>query len=220
MGIRCRFENDLSFDTRRFLKICHATFAVVFLVVIGGNAEVLAVSRAASLSPLEKGLMLSPKVALYGARGPSFSEIKNARFTMLGTEVWSDCDWPILTKWIQSVHAQGLRAFTVVGIEKVALTTMIDLVKKSASAGTDVMVLDEVLARYQFNEGQLRSILDAGLQANPKLEFILDEYLENTITNAYLWTAKYPSARIATDDYYNKGTIDLGIQLAAAYKKS
>jgi hypothetical protein len=204
-------------------KIGHLALAVMLAVLIMGNPQVFAgnslvVSR--RTAALGKGLMLDPAVALYGASGPSFSDLKTDRFAVLGTEVWSDCDWPILTKWIKSVHAQGLQAFTLIGIEHVSLTTMIDLVKKSASAGADIMVLDEVLARYEFNQTQLQSILNAGLQANPKLQFILDEYLQTTVTNAYLWTAKYPSALVATDNYFDKSVIDWGMQLAARYGKS
>jgi len=171
----------------------------------------------------EKGLMLDKKYILNASLPrPSFSELKQGNFTILGTEIrstWTISQYNILAGWIKSVHNAGFRTFTLMGIENISLNTMVSLVTKSAAMGVDVINFDELIARYKFNETQLQSIIDAGLQAKPSLQFIVNEYTTAKINNAYAWTAKYPSVRVATDEYDWKSSMDLGIQLAQNYGK-
>jgi hypothetical protein len=172
-----------------------------------------------------KTIFLDHHVVVRGLPSPSFSELKKAGFTLVGTQVragWGTTEynsWTEVTTWISSAHKMGLRTFGLIGIEAINVTAMIDVVVKAVSNGVDVIVLDELIARYAFNQTQLESIIVAGLNAKPTLEFIIVEYNPVQIRQAYLWTANYPSARIASDNYSDKTVIDLGANLAAQYGK-
>jgi hypothetical protein len=149
---------------------------------------------------------------------PALSELKQEGFTLLGTQVYLNWQsWSGLAAWIKSVHAAGFRAFTLLGWEKTDVAGMTDLVRRSVSAGADVIVLDELITEYEFNQDQLLSIIDAGLKMKQQLQFIVDEYTTESITNAYKWTSYYRCVRVATDNYIDKTTIDLTIKLSAQY---
>jgi len=203
--------------------IAFLTFAQVF-----SQVQAVPSTTAATYANQEKGLMIHVHVIQDGLPSPSLSELRQSGFTLLGTQVYlgSGQDplgwggWSAIASWIKLVHNEGLRAFVLIGLEKASVKTITDLVKKAASIGADVIVLDELIARYAITQKNLKSILDAGLRASPSLQFIVVEYTPNAITNAYAWTSSYKSVRVATDNYYDMSTMDLGVKLATQYGKS
>lgn len=171
-----------------------------------------------------KALMFSVHVLVQKLSAPSLSELRQAGFTLLGTNVHSGkldwASWPVVVNWIGYIRQQGFKTFILLGIDPTNPSLVANLVKKCASTGTDIIVLDELIARYDFTEQDFQMILNAGLQVNPSLQFIINEYRSQYVQNAYKWTSAYPSVSIATDDYFDTRTIDLGINLAAQYGKT
>jgi hypothetical protein len=201
-------------------------FVVSFLLIataltpVSAFADQLTVLPYAAYTNPERGILFEDMVLFRNSNSPSLSQLKQAGFTLVGTyaEPWFDSwHWMTITNWMKSAHQLGLRTFLMVTDftpdEDVALA------KKAVSVGADVFMLDEVLARYGTTRDQLRSIIDAGQKAKARLQFIINEYRPADIQNAYDWTSDFPSVRIATDDYYNQATIDLGVQLGASHGK-
>ena len=166
-----------------------------------------------------KGLLID--VGMLGSGNiPTLSDLRQARFTLVGTQVTGDGDWPKIGSWITSVHQEGLRAF-------VFITTYVtkDLqvtgawTKKAASLGADVVILDEIISGSNADATAMWSIIEAGLAVNPNLQFIITEYDSYSLQVAYSWTSQYPSVRVANDEYDSKSRIDVNIQLGLNYRK-
>ena len=176
---------------------------------------------------LDKGLMISPEYLpgmLSGARssGPLFSELALARFNLVGTMVYGSDDphrWELVTKWILAAHATGFRTFVNLYGDGKNVSTVAEFTRLAASTGTDIVALDEVISIFNMTQPQLEAVIETGLTVNPKLRFIVNEWSPDHIGEAYEWTAKYASVSVATDNYYDKTVIDLGIQLAVQYGK-
>lgn len=171
----------------------------------------------------EKGLLIDVRVLLWNERSPSFTELKKGQFTLLGTYVKADLtsgDWRRIAAWIKSAHKSGFRTFIMIGVPLVRDVTMaVDWCKKAASMGTDVVELDELIAKLNATEGDVVSIIEAGLAVNPKLQFIITEYNLWYFQQAYSWTSQYPSVRVADDNYDDKTRIDMNIETGAQYGK-
>jgi hypothetical protein len=154
---------------------------------------------------------------------PSFSELRSAGFDLIGTIAygsWSPSyEWVKARSWVQSAHAAG---FTVL-IDTIARRgdQLADMTQNAAKIGADIVALDEPISSFPtyVNQSILQSIIDAGRAVNPKLQFLINEWSPDYIREAYEWSAEYSFVRVATDDYYNKSTIDLGIQLGGQYGK-
>ncbi len=205
---------------------------VLLLVLVLGTLG-LGQAQAATLHPTKRNTALSGKtlfldhhVVVRGLPSPSLSDLKKKGFTLVGTQVkasWGSTEydsWPDVTAWIGSVHSAGLKAFGLVGIEGIDAATMATVVKKAVSSGVDVVVLDELIARYSFTQAQLQSIMDAGLSVKSTLQFIVVEYETAQMQQAYVWTANYPTAMIASDNYWDLTAIDYGANLAVQYGKT
>ena len=170
-------------------------------------------------TPQSKGLFFDPTVILSHLPTPSFADLVKAGFTLVGTQAsrWFDThDWDGIAPWIRAAHSAGLKVFVMIQAEP---GTAAGFLETAVSIGADVIELDELLARYNTNETQLRSLIEAGLGLNPNLSFIVTEYYSWAVMNAYSWTSNYPSVRVATDNYGDKTIIDLGIQQAEIYGK-
>ena len=192
--------------------------------------SVLALSTIIPLTPtaptLDKGLMISLEYLpgmLSGARfGPSFSELGLAKFNLVGTMVYGNNEprtWDLITDWILAAHAAGFRTFVNLYGDETNVSTVAEFTRLAAYTGTDIVALDEVISIFNMTQPQLEAVIEAGLAANPRLRFIINEWSPDRVRNAYDWTAKYAPVSVATDNYYNKTVIDLGIQLAVRYGK-
>jgi hypothetical protein len=172
-----------------------------------------------SYTQTEKALMVGSDVILKSLSAPSLSELKQAGFTMLGTDAlanYTDANWSAVAAWVKSLHNAGFRAFAIIKAEpKIA----IELTKKSASIGADVVVFDELIERFGMTQPQFLAIIVAGYTVKQDLQFIVTEYSPGSVTKAYSWSGRYDSVRVATDSYNNKSIMDLGIDLAAEYHK-
>jgi hypothetical protein len=157
---------------------------------------------------------------VWGLSGaPSFTELKKAGFTHVGTIAYSEfgeSEWSRMATWIRSVQKAGFVTFVNFWANA---TAAMEMAKSAAATGADMLALDELLGRYELNEQQLGLVIESALNVNPKLSFILNECVTVQITNAYAWTAKYASVRIATDSYNDKTQIDYGAQVASSYGK-
>ena len=165
--------------------------------------------------------MIDEAIVINNLPAPSLSTLTQSGFTLMGTTLdhrFTESQINSIAAWVGSVHANGLRAFIKLST-KMDPTTAATWVKKAASMGADVIMLDEILGRYGTTQKQLQTIIDNGLKANPTLQFIVNEYSTQDVTNAYSWTSQYSSVRVSTDDYYHTSKIDLGIQLAQQYGK-
>jgi len=206
-------------------KASRLILVVSFLLIAGTLTPVSAFADQLSVRPYaaytnsERGIAIEDMVLFRNATSPSLSELKQAGFTLVGTyaEPWFDSwHWGVITNWMTSAHKLGLRTFLMIydtPSNDVALAT------KAVSLGSDVLMLDELLSRYNTTRDQLRSIINAGLTAKNRLQFIVNEYVPRNIQNAYAWTSDLSSVRIATDNYDNKSIIDLDISLSANYGK-
>jgi hypothetical protein len=211
-------------DSREtFVTISKAAIGVIFLLLLMANMAVFVIGTAhATDITAEKGLAIS-STFIVGDSSPAltFSQIKQAHFTLIGTVAYSTfslSDWDQLTRWITSAHAAGLTTFIDYWAKDE--NTAAEMTSRAASTGTDIVALDELLSSYHLSQTELQAVIDTGLKVNSNLQFILNEFQFDQIKNAYAWTAKYPSVRIATDNYYDKSIIDLGIKLGAAYGKT
>lgn len=167
----------------------------------------------------EKGLHISPDFLFQNLTMPALSELKQDNFTVIGTSAYdwySSYRWNQVATWFKTVHNAGLR--TMMRVSSNASESII-LTRQAAANGADVVWYDEPMSQYNITQQQLLATLNAGLAANPRLQFFVTEYRSYNIANAYSWTANYSSVRVVTDDYYNKSIIDYEMQLAQAYNK-
>jgi len=200
-------------------------FALVLIVTTHGYASACAASTG-NLRPQrvyshsEKGVLMDVHIVLDGALGgPSLSDLKQSRFTLVGTCVYSWFtvnNWNALAAWVAAVHREGLRTFVMLWSEA---GTAAAWTSRAASIGVDVVILDELINRYNVTKPQLQSIIQAGLSAKSSLLFIVTEYMRQNVVSAYEWTAEYRCVRVATDNYAHLEIADLGIQLASQYGK-
>jgi len=193
----------------------------VTLLIIGLSMPTLYSAYASMSVPgVEKGIVYSASYVVKGMGGaPTFSELKKAGFTFVGTIAyldWKTKDWNQATKWIKSARDAGFVTFIDFWADA---NLAVDMAKRAASTGADILAFDEFLTYYHMSQIQLQTIINASLSVNSKLQFILNEPASDQVRNAYEWTAKYPFVRIATDHYYDKTIIDLGIQLSRTYGK-
>ena len=168
----------------------------------------------------EKGLRFHSSMIANNLRAPSFEELRQAGFTLIGTGhggLYSDSELNVtLRNWFKNVRSAGFRTFLQIQAD---YQNAHSYVLKAASLAVDVVELDELIDKLGFTEIQLLGIIDTGLTKNPNLQYIITEYTVNGITKAYEWTAKYPQVRVATDNYGDKSSIDLGIRLAQKFNK-
>jgi len=209
-------------DTKKASRLI---FVISFLLIAAALAPASALADQLSVRPYaiytepERGIIIEHKVLFRNSPSPSLSQLKQAGFTLVGTyaEAWFDSwNWGVIRAWEASAHKLGLRTFVML-IDTPANDLV--LANKVAASGADVLMLDEPLSTHGATRDQLRSIISAGLAANPRLKIIINEYVPTSIQNAYDWTSDFPSVRIATDSYDNQKTIDLGISLGAQYNK-
>jgi hypothetical protein len=148
--------------------------------------------------------------------GPTFSALKSAGFSAVGTiaySKWTSKEWNLAKTWIGSAKDAGFVTFINFWGD---VDTSLKMVKLAAWAGVDVIALDELLGTRHFSQSQLLSVMEAGLRMNGNLSYIINEYGAADINNAYAWTVGYP-VQVATDNYSDKNVIDIGIQLAENY---
>jgi len=229
-------KDGLSCSHQRLTRISRTILAVTFIVFLLSSASQAIAQQAthapASSTPAaapytrhEKGVMIDTRVLVKGLPSPSFSELKQANFTLVGTYVdrGSGSEWKTIAAWIQRAHGAGLRTFIMIGPPQLtSLSLASQWTKKAASIGTDVVELDELVSSFHLARAQLRSIIDTGLAVNPNLQFIITEYEYGSqgLTNAFSWTSDYPTVRIANDDYWTVSYIDFEITLAQQYGKA
>jgi hypothetical protein len=168
-----------------------------------------------------KAIVIHPNYILNRASGtPSFSDLKKAGFTILGTiiEPGQSYDaqyWMAFKTWISSAKAAGFE--TMLDFWGDAPTAL-KLAKGAAATGADILALDELLSASHLTKTELLAVINGALQVNPKVSFIMNEYDVMPVENAYAWTVGYP-VRVATDDYYNLNLIDFNIKAAQTYGK-
>lgn len=206
-------------------KASRLIFVVSFLLIAGALTPVSAFADQLSVRPYgaytnsERGIAIEDMILFRNLNSPSLSDLKQAGFTLVGTytEPWFDnWHWGVIKDWMTSAHKLGLRTFIML-MDTPANDVV--LAKRAVSLGADVVVLDEILARYNATCDQLRAIINVGLQSKARLQFIINEYVPSNIQDAYAWTSDFPSVRIATDNYYSQNTIDLSISLSQTYNK-
>jgi hypothetical protein len=179
----------------------------------------------------DKGIFVETDL-LTGGLSPSFTDLRQANFTLVGTYVKSGSasEWRTISTWITAAKAAGLRTLVQAGpLPQPTIQTALDVTiastKKAASIGADVIELDEFLSATmswseQFTQSQLQSIIEAGLAVNPKLQFIVTEWSSDPMKTAFSWMSSYQCVRVANDNYNNKGLIDLDVQLSSQYGKA
>jgi hypothetical protein len=155
---------------------------------------------------------------------PSFSELKAAGFTLIGTiayESWDwSWDWQLAKTWVQNAHAAGFRVL-IDTITESNVNNVAVMVQYAAQIGADVIALDEVLSIFpSMTQTQLQAAINAGRAVNPNLQCYINEWDPTYITRAYQWTSAYPYVRVAEDQYNDKSEIDYNIQLGAQYGKA
>jgi hypothetical protein len=180
----------------------------------------------------EKAMFVDIDILVRGLPGPSFTDLRQASFTLVGTypKSGSASEWNAISSWNKAAKAAGLRTLLQAGplpqpTIEAALNVAIDSTRKAASIGVDVVELDEFLSATQswstqFTQSQLLSIIRAGLQVNANLKFIFTEWSSEALNTAFLWTSGYQCVRVANDNYNNKGMIDLDVQLSNQYGRS
>jgi hypothetical protein len=171
----------------------------------------------------EKAILVDIDVMKLGRPAPSFSDLKAANFTLVGTypRVGDSSEWNIISTWIKSAKAAGLRTLVQTYPQATVESTVnvgIDYVNKAASIGADVIEIDELLGVFpSITKSQFLSIVQAGLSVNPHLQFIATEWTQGAMDTLLSWTTGYECVRVANDNYMNKGMVDVDIQLSAAY---
>jgi hypothetical protein len=178
----------------------------------------------------DKAILVGIDILVRGLAVPSFSDLKRAGFTLVGTypESGSSSEWNTIAAWIKTAKAAGLRTFVQAGpypqpTLKATVKVGIDSTKKAASIGADVVELDEFLtcpSCSSISKSQFLSIVRAGLSVNPRLQFIATDWSQQALNTLFSWTADYPCARVANDNYNNKGMVDLDSQLSSQYGKA
>jgi hypothetical protein len=178
----------------------------------------------------DKGILLGIDVVTGNAPGPSLTDLRKANFTLVGTYVISPSAsvWDSISAWIKAAKASGFRTFVMAGpaeestLQDVVKVT-IELVRKTAMLGADIIELDELVTCPYcngFGESQLQSIVEAGLAVNPSLKFVVTDWSSQALTTLFSWASDYACVRVANDNYNNKGMIDLDVQLSSQYGKA
>ena len=196
--------------------------AVTLFVIVA--TQTVAMSYATSTTSTNpKGIMIGVQYTVWGdAGGPSFSTLKTAGFTMVGTIAYSNfvsSDWSALKKWIQSAHNAGFTTFVILSGDGKTFSSAVSMSERVAAMSVDLIIIDEPISTYRVTKQQLQTAIQAILAVNKNERFIIDEYVTANIQEAYQWTASYPCVRVATDNYYTQSTITQGITLAAQYGK-
>jgi hypothetical protein len=176
----------------------------------------------------DKAMFVDIGILVQKLPGPSFSDLKRANFTLVGTypKSGSNSEWNTIAAWIKAAKAAGLRTFVQAGpypqpTLAMAVKVGIDSTKKAASIGADVVELDEFLSAssYAITNSQFISVVQAGLSVNPRLQFIATDWSQQALTTLFSWTSGYKCVRVANDNYNNKGMLDLDVQLSGQYGK-
>jgi hypothetical protein len=213
----------------------HLAITLALLVVVSTFYE-SGLAYAASLptscpayTQHEKAMLVDIGILVQGLPGPSFSDLKRANFTLVGTypQSGSTSEWNTIAAWIKAARAAGLRTFVQAGpypqpTLSMAVQVGIDSTKKAASIGADVVELDEFLtaSSYAITESQFLSVVQAGLSVNPRLQFIATDWSQQALTTLFSWTNGYKCVLVANDNYNNKGLVDLDVQLSSQYGKA
>lgn len=167
--------------------------------------------------------MIAPNYTLNGETGaPSFETLATANFTMLGTIAYyefQEQDWLRLSSWVQSVNNAGFVSLVDFWGDRHNFSSEVGMAERLAKMGVGLLALDEPISIYNLTQAQLRSGIDAILQANPGQHFLINEYRAGVVENAYAWTTNYTMVRIATDQYDDKSVMDVGIAQASEHGK-
>jgi hypothetical protein len=218
----------------------HLAIMLMLLVLVStfyGLAEAnatLAVRRrttpCSAYTDHDKGILVGIDYVTGGGAGPSFTDLKQASFTLVGTyvEKGSASEWSSIATWINSAKAAGLRTFVMAG--PFPQPTVQDVVKtgtyatkKAAAIGADIVELDEFITCPTcsgLTQSQFQSIIEAGLAVNPDLKFVVTDWSSAALTTLFSWTSDYACVRVANDNYNNKGMIDLDVQLSSQNGKT
>jgi hypothetical protein len=177
-----------------------------------------------------KGLLVEADVILGRAikptTPPSFAALKDARFTLVGTSLYpalTNSDLNAIAKWIHSAHDAGLNTTLSIGWRlnsTTATESAVAFTKFAATQGANMVDLDELIANYKISRAQLLAVINAGLEVNPQLQFIITEYIPEDLVYAYAWTYNYTMVQIASDSYNTQSIIDLNANLAQKYNKT
>ena len=200
-------------------KISIGTFLLTLFLMV--STQLTVASHAQSIG--EKGIVFGSDVVLKGLPSPSFADLRQAGFTLVGTNTkswYGSWEWDRVRAWLKSADDAGFRTFVNFWAEpnEAART-----VKRLISMGVDVIVWDEPISRYNVGESQMQSVINTAIMTprhKSELLFIINEWDKDNVAKAYEWTAEYKSVVIATDDYGDKTVIDLGIKLAQQYGKT
>jgi len=218
----------------------HLAIMLILLVLVStfyglteANAALVVRRRPTSCSAYtehDKGILLGIDIVTRGLPGPSFTDLKQANFTLVGTYVdkGSASEWSSIATWINAAKAAGFRTFVMAGpfpqpkVQDV-VKTGIYATKKAAAIGADIVELDEFITCPTCNgltESQFQSIIEAGLAVNPNLKFVVTDWSSQALTTLFSWTSDYACVRVANDNYNNKGMIDLDVQLSSQNGKA
>jgi hypothetical protein len=178
----------------------------------------------------DKGILVGIDYVTGGLSGPSFTDLKQANFTLVGTYVdkGSTSEWNGIANWIKSAKAAGLRTFVMAGpfpqpTVKDVVKTGIYATQKAAAIGADIVELDEFITCPTcsgLTQPQFQSVIEAGLAVNPNLKFVVTDWSSQALTTLFSWTSDYACVRVANDNYNNKGMIDLDVQLSGQNGKA
>lgn len=199
------------------VAIASILFAILFMQLLGQVSATSTESRT-------KGIVFGSEYVTRNLAGaPTLSQLKGAGFTMVGViayEWFETFHWQKVARWITSVHATGLTTFVNVRSDRNQPAAMATMVGLAANTGADVLALDEPISWSNMTQAQLQSTISFLTSLHPNIRVLINEYSVPQIADAYAWTAKYSKVSVATDDYYNKQTIDYGARLAQSYGKT
>jgi hypothetical protein len=145
---------------------------------------------------------------LQGAAIPSLNDAKAAGITLVGAQINAEMDnydyiWQRYTAWASNAHALGLQVFLDTSLWNLPLTnaTAISLMRRSALAGADFIAFDELIYNANWAKQQFDACFKAGLAINSRIQFIITEWQETSMTKAYNWFSGYSYVRFAYDGY-------------------
>ena len=156
---------------------------------------------------------------------PSFSELMANGFASIVSGYYPENDSAFqdyFVPFIQSAHSHG---FTVImmanridvnGVHRIAAADAI----KEVKAGVDIINFDEPFDElYNLQPSDLNAIMLLVLAVTPNMRFIINEWREDRIREAYQAFGANGTVDVAEDNYAQMDMISLNIQLAAAYHK-
>jgi hypothetical protein len=174
---------------------------------------------------MDKAVVIGAEYALgYQSGAPSWSDLRQANFKLVGTIAYGGWDpnweWKKAQQWVQAAHAAGFRVF--INVLADSGDQLLSMTQQSAMIGADIVALDEPISLFpsSVTQAQLQAIIGAGRAINSNLQYYINEWSRDYIRKAYQWTTEYPYVRIAEDNYDDKTTIDFNIQLGAQYGKA